>query len=102
MTVSSMSAKEVAKKVMNKEELFILDVRNESDFKDWKIEGHYFDYLNIPYFELLDGVTSIIDKLPKDKEILVVCAKEGSSLMVAEMIKEEGIKASYFEGGMKA
>ena len=25
-------------------------------FEDWKIEGHKFEYLNIPYFELLDGV----------------------------------------------
>lgn len=77
MTVNPMNSKEVTKKVFNKEELFILDVRNESDFQDWKIDGENFDYLNIPYFELLDGVEGIIDKIPSDKEVLVVCAKEG-------------------------
>lgn len=102
MTVNVMTAKEITKKVFNKEELFILDVRNESDFQDWKIEGENFDYLNVPYFELLDGVEEILDKIPTDKEVLVVCAKEGSSVMVSEMLSEAGITVSYLEGGMKA
>lgn len=102
MTVQPMSAKEVAGKVLNKEHLFLLDVRNEEDFNDWKIEGQHFDYLNVPYFELIEGVESIQDKLPKDKEILVVCAKEGSSVMVADMLSEVGFNVSYLEGGMKA
>lgn len=102
MTVKAMTSNEVTKKVFNKEPLFILDVRNESDFADWKIEGENFDYYNIPYFELLDGVEGILDKIPANQEILVVCAKEGSSLMVAEMLSEQGLTASYLQGGMKA
>ncbi|WP_342430297.1 MBL fold metallo-hydrolase [Neobacillus sp. FSL H8-0543] len=102
MAVNSMTAKEVTKKVINKEELFILDVRNASDFQDWKIEGENFEYFNIPYFELLDGVEEIMDKIPSDKEVLVVCAKEGSSIMIAEMLSEEGLSVSYLKGGMKA
>jgi glyoxylase-like metal-dependent hydrolase (beta-lactamase superfamily II) len=102
MAVNVMTAKDVTKKVFDKETLFILDVRNESDFNDWKIEGENFDYLNIPYFELLDGVEEILEKLPKDKEILVVCAKEGSSVMVADMLSEAGLTVSYLKGGMKA
>ncbi|WP_425388501.1 MBL fold metallo-hydrolase [Bacillus solimangrovi] len=97
-----MTAHEVTEKVLNKESLFILDVRNESDFNDWKIEGENFEYLNVPYFELLDGVTIIMDKIPTDKEILVVCAKEGSSILVAEMLSEEGLDVSYLSGGMKS
>ncbi|QGQ44440.1 MBL fold metallo-hydrolase [Metabacillus sediminilitoris] len=102
MTVNVMTSKEVTKKVFNKEELFILDVRNESDFQDWKIEGENFAFLNVPYFDLLDGVKEIIDKLPANKDILVVCAKEGSSIMVAEMLSEAGLTVSYLKGGMKA
>ena len=102
MTVNAWSAKEVTEKALNKEALFILDVRNESDFKDWKIEGENFEYLNVPYFELLDGVEGIMEKIPYDKEILVVCAKEGSSVMVAEMLSEEGLTVSYLKGGMKS
>jgi glyoxylase-like metal-dependent hydrolase (beta-lactamase superfamily II) len=102
MTIKPMTSKEVTQKVINKEPLFILDVRNESDFQDWKIEGENFVYLNIPYFELLDGVEEIMDKLPTDKDILVLCAKEGSSIMVADMISEAGLNVSYLSGGMKA
>lgn len=102
MTVNLMTSKELTKKVFNKEKLFILDVRNESDFQDWKIEGENFEYYNIPYFELLDGVEEILEKIPADQEILVVCAKEGSSVMVSEMLSDAGLNVSYLEGGMKA
>ncbi|GKU85130.1 MULTISPECIES: MBL fold metallo-hydrolase [Niallia] len=101
MAVSVMTSKDVTKKVFNKEELFILDVRNESDFNDWKIEGENFEYLNVPYFELLDGVDEIIGEISTKKEVLVVCAKEGSSVMVAEMLSDVGLNVSYLKGGMK-
>ncbi|MCZ0875228.1 MBL fold metallo-hydrolase [Peribacillus sp. AS_2] len=102
MTFKQMTAAEVSKKVINKTDLFILDVRNESDFNDWKIEGQNFEFLNIPYFDLLDGVEEILDQIPANKEILVVCAKEGSSVMVAEMLSEAGLNVFYLMGGMKA
>ncbi|KXZ20516.1 hypothetical protein AXI58_00620 [Bacillus nakamurai] len=102
MTVQALTAKEVTQKIFNKEPLFILDVRNKNDFSDWKIEGHYFDHLNVPYFDLLDGVEDILGEIPSDKEVLVVCAKEGSSVMVSEMLSEAGLSVSYLKGGMKA
>lgn len=102
MTVKAMKASEVAKKVLNNQPLFILDVRNGDAFADWKIEGRNVQYLNTPYFDLLDGVEEVVSDLPTDRDILVVCAKEGSSVMVAEMLSEEGIDVAYLEGGMKA
>ena len=102
MTVYTWTAEQVAKKVISKNDLFILDVRNADAFADWKIEGHKFEYVNIPYFELLDGVEEIFPQIPTDKEILVVCAKEGSSIMVAEMLSDAGRDAAYLQGGMKS
>lgn len=102
MAVQKMTSAQVARKVIENQPLFILDVRNRDDFEDWKIEGHRFEYLNVPYFELLDGVEKILPKLPSDQDILVVCAKEGSSVMVAEMLSDAGYDVYYFEGGMKA
>ncbi|WP_339171623.1 MBL fold metallo-hydrolase [Solibacillus sp. FSL R5-0691] len=102
MTVTAWTAAQVARKVIENKELFILDVRNEDAFKDWKIDGHKFEYLNIPYFELLDGVEEILPQIPADKEVLVVCAKEGSSIMVAEMLSDAGLTVGYLEGGMKS
>ncbi|WP_429369813.1 MBL fold metallo-hydrolase [Paenibacillus sp. DS2015] len=97
-----MTAKEVAKKVINKDQLFILDVRNEGDFTDWKIEGESIEILNTPYFDLLDGVEEVMKNIPANKDILVVCAKEGSSVLVSEMLSEAGLTVSYLKGGMKA
>ncbi|MBP2243292.1 glyoxylase-like metal-dependent hydrolase (beta-lactamase superfamily II)/rhodanese-related sulfurtransferase [Cytobacillus eiseniae] len=102
MTVKKWTAAQVAQKVIDHEDLFILDVRNADAYEDWKIEGHKFEYVNIPYFELLDGVEEILPKFPADKDVLVVCAKEGSSVMIAEMLSEAGREAAYLEGGMKS
>ncbi|MBR0603545.1 MBL fold metallo-hydrolase [Bacillus safensis] len=102
MSVKAMTAEQLTKKIINKEPIFLLDVRNESDVQDWKIEGKAVDYINVPYFELLDGVEDMVEKVPTDREVLVVCAKEGSSIMVAEMLAEAGRTVSYLQGGMKA
>src|SRR5690606_33608764 len=102
MTVKAMTAKEVARKVIDNEPLFILDVRNGDALADWKIEGGNIQYMNTPYFDLLDVVEEVVSELPKDRDILVVCAKDGSSVMVAEMLSEEGVDVAYLEGGMKA
>ncbi|KAA6461466.1 MULTISPECIES: MBL fold metallo-hydrolase [Bacillus cereus group] len=102
MSVVGLQAKDVVEKVLFGE-LFILDVRNETDYVDWKIEGKQVTSINKPYFDLLEGVEEILDELPKDKDILVVCAKEGSSMFVAEQLVESGLKnVHYLAGGMKA
>ncbi|PIC82519.1 MBL fold metallo-hydrolase [Sporosarcina sp. P1] len=98
----TIQSSEVAKRVIAKESLFILDVRNSDTFNDWKIEGDRVRHLNVPYFDLLDGIEEIEDQLPKDEEILVVCAKEGSSIMVAEILEDAGFSVGYLSGGMKA
>ncbi len=98
-----MSAQELTRIVLSKEQLFIIDVRNEGDFNDWKIEGEGIEVINIPYFELLDGVDPALDKIPDGEKVLVVCAKEGSSIFVAEQIVEAGRSHVYYlEGGMKS
>ncbi|WP_026583176.1 MBL fold metallo-hydrolase [Bacillus sp. J33] len=101
--VKTITVKELARKVINHEELFIIDARNTDDFDDWKIEGRNIEIINTPYFELLEGADPIVEKLPKEKEIYVICAKGGSSQFVAEQIIEAGFSDVYsVEGGMKA
>lgn len=102
MTVKAMTVEQLTKKIVNKEPLFLLDVRNQADVQDWKIEGEAIVHMNVPYFDLLEGVEGILHDIPHDREVLVVCAKEGSSIMVAEMLSEAGRTVHYLEGGMKA
>jgi len=98
-----MTPHELTQVIFHKEELFILDVRNQSDFHDWKIEGQQITSINIPYFDLIDGVESALAQIPEGKKVLVVCAKEGSSIFVAEQLVEAGRSEVYYlQGGMKA
>ncbi|WJQ81705.1 MBL fold metallo-hydrolase [Brevibacillus brevis] len=101
--VRAMAANELTQLLFAQKELFILDVRNTSDYENWRIEGHRVVSMNIPYFDLLDGVESVLEKIPVNQKVLVVCAKEGSSIFIAEMLAEGGIAdVSYLQGGMKA
>ncbi|MGG1559270.1 MBL fold metallo-hydrolase [Geobacillus thermoleovorans] len=101
----TISVKEIANKIMRGEKLFIVDARNAEDFADWRIEGKGVEVVNIPYFEVLDGIEPYLDRLPKDKSktIYAVCAKGGSSEFVAEQLEAAGYTDVYsIEGGMKA
>lgn len=102
MTLLGITAQELNALIVAKEPLFLLDVRNEDDFQDWKIDGGNTVHLNVPYFELIDGVDSIMGQIPSDRKIVVVCAKEGSSVLIAEYLAEKGMDVSYLVGGMKS
>lgn len=104
-----MTAQQVARFIVNKKPLYILDVRNTDDYNDWKIEGERIVSVNIPYFELLDGIETALAVMPDDEpddengKVLVVCAKEGSAHYIAEQLAESGRRDVYYlQGGMKA
>lgn len=102
MTLKVITPQQLTAKVLSKENLFILDVRNESEFQDWKVEGENINYLNIPYFDLIDGIEPIVDKVPKNKDVVVICAKGGSAIFVGEQLVEAGFDNIYtLEAGMQ-
>ena len=86
----------------------ILDVRNEEEFARWKIEGpHPVEALNVPYFAFLeaedDSVAAVRRWLGgRPDPLIVVCAKGGSSELVAEILRAQGIDARNLAGGMAA
>ena len=97
--VRSITVEELHRK-MEAGDVFILDVRNEKEYSDWKIEGKKVRSANVPYFDFLEENEAIYSELPKDKEIAVVCAKGGASEYVAETLIEKGYTSSSLEGGM--
>jgi glyoxylase-like metal-dependent hydrolase (beta-lactamase superfamily II) len=83
------------------EDLFVLDVRNESDFQEWQID----ESTNVPvYDELLDydysTLETHLDELPKDEEIATVCVAGVTSARAAEFLREHGYDAKSIDGGM--
>jgi glyoxylase-like metal-dependent hydrolase (beta-lactamase superfamily II) len=82
---------------------FILDVRNTEEFANWTIEGVPPDALcNIPYFVFLEEEEQSIARVPRCRDIVVVCAKGGSSAFVASILALHGIQARNLQGGMIA
>lgn len=100
--VHSITTKELHRRLNSDQEVIILDVRNETDYNEWKIEGRNLTSINIPYFQFLEEDDSNYTDLPMDTEIVVVCAKSGSSAFVAEQLMDKGYQAVYLEGGMLA
>ncbi|MBL0385612.1 MBL fold metallo-hydrolase [Tumebacillus sp. ITR2] len=100
MAVATINSQELHNKINSGESIFILDVRNPSDFNDWKIEAQHLVSVNIPYFDFLEEDDAVYQGLPHDTEIVVICAKGGSAQMVAEQLDEKGYHVSFLELGM--
>lgn len=85
------------------EPFLLLDVRNDDEYEAWKVEGrHPIETLHIPYFGFIEN-PDLVAQAPSDgREVLVLCAKGGSSEFVAEMLREAGVNAKNVEGGMVA
>ncbi|WP_248897111.1 MBL fold metallo-hydrolase [Haloplanus halobius] len=100
-TVESTTPTELKQRIDSGEDVFILDVRSEGDFEEWHIEAENVTIVNYPYFELLDGIPEDLhSELPDDQRSTVLCAKGGSSELVAEYLDEDGYDVDHLARGM--
>src|SRR3989338_9161640 len=76
------------------EELFLLDVRTRGEFSDRHIEGS----VNIPIGELETN----IEKLPKEREIVAICAHGIRSARATKLLLSRGFKVKNLSGGMES
>lgn len=99
------------------EPLFVLDVRNRDEFAAGKVEGRVpHPGHNVPYFEILEGggADDMIESvkiyagrelakiLPRDRTVVTICAKGGTSAIVAEGLRATGYRAVNVAGGTKS
>jgi len=85
------------------EPLLLLDVRNDEEFDAWRFEGRrLIETLHIPYFDFIEDAPGCVDRLPRNREIVVLCAQGGSSAMVVDTLREAGVGARNVAGGMVA
>ena len=103
-TNREIDVKELLAKVDSGEPLLLLDVRNDDEFENWKIEGRRnFKVAHIPYFDFIEDEQGAFQRLPKHQgEVVAVCAKGGSSEMVAEILRGLGVPTRNLIGGMIA
>ena len=84
------------------EAVTLLDARMSSDYEEWRIDGENVDSVNVPYFEFLedDIDDEVLDAIPSDREVTVLCAKGGASEYVAGTLAERGYDVNHLEDGM--
>jgi len=84
------------------EEVVLLDARMESDYEEWRIDGENVTSINVPYFEFLEGDIDddVLDRIPDDREVTVLCAKGGASEFVAGTLADRGYTVDHLEDGM--
>jgi phage shock protein E len=74
---------------------FLLDVRTQEEYDQYHLQGSTL----IP----LDQLASQINKLPRDKDIVVICHSGARSLSGAVLLQQHGFKhVFYLEGGLNA
>lgn len=88
--ISPGQAREIIEKA---KDVFILDVRTQEEYDKLHIKGAHL----IPIQELEHN----INKIPKDKIVVVHCAKGKRSARACEILKDKGLKELYnVEGGI--
>ena len=102
-SLKSYSADDLFSFLTQKEDMIVLDVRNEEDFGRFSVEGPFpFDMVNVPYFDFMEEEDASVAKVSYDKPVKVVCAKEGSAQYVGEILMNHGFKdVAFLTGGIK-
>jgi glyoxylase-like metal-dependent hydrolase (beta-lactamase superfamily II)/rhodanese-related sulfurtransferase len=95
---------ELYRRISQPNNFFLLDVRNDEEFNTWKVESRFTpETRHIFYGEIIEDETILDDRVPGDREVVVLCAKGGASDYVAGILREQyGIPAVNVVGGMIA
>ena len=92
--VPGISALELSEKLKVGKHPLVLDVRQKMEFQQMRISGAKL----IPLNEL----SRRMDELPKNREIVCVCASGNRSRSAAKMLMKAGYAVSDMQGGMYA
>jgi glyoxylase-like metal-dependent hydrolase (beta-lactamase superfamily II) len=84
------------------EDVTLLDARMHSEYEEWRIDGENVTSINVPYFEFLEDEIDedVLEQIPDDREVTVLCAKGGASEYVAGTLAERGYDVNHLEDGM--
>lgn len=88
------SARDLAARLGTEDEPFILDVRNPDEVAEWAIPGA----VNIP----LGDLSARASEIPRDEDVVVVCASGGRSTQATDVLTRSGFTARDLTGGMAA
>jgi len=101
--VPSVDVGELLPRLDRGDDILLLDVRNDEEFGQWKLEARRpVETIHVPYFDFLEDEPGSMGRVPRGREVVVLCAQGGSSEMVAGMLGDAGIASRNIRGGMVA
>ena len=102
MAIFTFAAKDLFQWLTNREDIVVVDVRNEKDFSRFHVESPYpFSLHNISYYEFMEDEVASVGRIAPGSQVRIVCAKEGSAKYVAEIFDKFGYDVGYLTGGIK-
>jgi glyoxylase-like metal-dependent hydrolase (beta-lactamase superfamily II)/rhodanese-related sulfurtransferase len=102
-TSLEIDAQKLKEKMDSGEDIFVLDVRTPEEYEAWRMS--YDKHANtplIPVDRLFVAQKSLADQIPKDKEIITLCAHGNRSMMAAQLLSQLGYNVKSVRGGMAA
>ncbi|GAB7009404.1 MBL fold metallo-hydrolase [Halorubrum trueperi] len=98
----SISPESLKLRIDDGESITLLDARMSSDYEEWRIDGENVTSINVPYFRFLDEELDedVLDRIPDDEHVTVLCAKGGASGFVAGALADRGYDVDHLENGM--
>ncbi|MCE9645168.1 MAG: rhodanese-like domain-containing protein [Chloroflexi bacterium] len=90
--LQSLTASELGEKLKSGQPMLVLDVRQPEEYGDGHIAGSKL----IPLGEL----SKRMNELPKNREIICVCASGSRSQSATRLLVGQGFDASNMDGGM--
>lgn len=91
--VKNITPKQAKELIDNEKDIFVLDVRTEEEYDKVHLKGANL----IPIQELEQN----IERIPKDKKVIVHCAAGVRSTKACKLLKDKGLKELYnMEGGI--
>ncbi len=102
MAIFTYAAKDLFQWLTNREDIVVVDVRNEKDFSHFHVESPFpFVLHNISYYEFMEDEAASVARIAPGSRVRIVCAKEGSAKYVAEIFDKFGYDVGYLTGGIK-
>ena len=100
--VESIDPETLKDRIDAEEAITLLDARMQSEYDEWHIDGDTVTSINIPYFEFLDDEidAEVLEQIPEDRKVTVLCAKGGASEYVAGTLLDRGYNVNHLEEGM--
>ncbi|MFT4889685.1 MAG: glyoxylase-like metal-dependent hydrolase (beta-lactamase superfamily II) [Halobacteriales archaeon] len=100
--IDSIDPRELKARIDAGERVVILDVRSEGNYGEWRIEGPTVESYNVPYFEVIaeEFDRDLLEDVPDDEEVVVLCAKGEASAYVGGLMAEHGFDVIHLAGGM--